>query len=157
MKIGFIVIVVVRLCLTHSNICSFTKNIIRRAPMVTIRRHSGCGSGGTDTTAFIQFDNGRKPQINKLWCLGLDGIFLKVHPTAGVEVPAGTIREFVTNYLDENGFQIMIIGQISVKGSVIFLGLSDQAWGSEFLYIANLLAQSDVTERAVPIIPIRTG
>ena len=42
-----------RLCLTHSNRCSFTKNMIRGAPMDTICRPPGYGSGGTDTTAFV--------------------------------------------------------------------------------------------------------
>ena len=66
LKNSFIVIVVVRLCLAHSNRCSFTKNIIRRAPMVTIRRPSESDIGGTETTAFVQCINGRYPQINKL-------------------------------------------------------------------------------------------
>ena len=38
LKLSFIVIVIVILCINHSNRCSFTKNMIRRSPMVTICR-----------------------------------------------------------------------------------------------------------------------
>ena len=64
LKLVLIVIVIDRLCLTHSNLCSFTKNMISHAPMGTIRRPLGSGSGGTDATDFIQCINGRYPQIN---------------------------------------------------------------------------------------------
>ena len=80
----FIVIVVVRLCLTHSNRCGLTKNMIWGAPMGPINRTSDSSSRGTDTTAFIQYINGRETQINELWCLGLDRICRKIHPTAHV-------------------------------------------------------------------------
>ena len=45
----------------------------------------------------------------------------------------------------ENVCWITIIKQLSVNGSVQFLGLSDQAWGSGLPYIANLLPQVDAT------------
>ena len=67
--------------------------------MGTIRRPSDSVSGVTEATAFIQCINDREPQIHELWCLGLDGIGRKVCPTARVEATAGTIGEFVTNYL----------------------------------------------------------
>ena len=118
---NFIVIVVLRLCITHFSRCSFTKNMIRRAPIRVIHRPSDSDSRGTDPTAFIQCINGRDPQIHKLWWLGLDRICRVVHPTARAEVPARTIREFVTNYLAENGRQILIIRQLSVNWSVQFL------------------------------------
>ena len=73
------------------------------------------------------------------------GICHKVHPKAHVEVPAGTIREFVTDYLYENGHEILIIGKASVNDSVHFLRLSDQAWVSGFPFIANLLAHVEFT------------
>ena len=99
LKLSFVVIVLVRLCLIDCNSCSFTKNMVRPAPMGTIHRPSDYGSRGTDTTAFIQCNNGQELLINKLWCLGLDWICHKVHPTALVDIPGGTIRELVTNYL----------------------------------------------------------
>ena len=109
--------------------------------MGTIHRILNSGGGGTETTDFIHCINGRDPHINKLCCLGLDVICRELHPTACVEIPDGTAGYFVTNYLAENGRWIPIIGQLSVNNSVQFLGLSDQAWGSTLLYIANLLAQ----------------
>ena len=64
LKPSFIVIVVVRLCLTHSNRCSFTKNMIGPAPMGTISNPLDYVSRGTDTTDLIQRINGRYPQMN---------------------------------------------------------------------------------------------
>ena len=109
--------------------------------MGTICRPSDYGSGFTDTTAFIQCINGREPHINKLWCLGLNGVFCKVHTFVRVEIPSGTVGEFVTDYLAENGRLVEIIGEISVNGNVQFLGLSDQVWVSGLPYISNLLDQ----------------
>ena len=113
--------------------------------MDTIRRPSYYGSGGTETIDFIQCINGIEPHINELWCLGLDRIYRKVHHTAREEILAGTVREFVNNYLDENGRQILIIGRLSINHSVQFLGLFDQAWGSGLPYITSLLAQVEAT------------
>ena len=67
--------------------------------MGTILSPSYSGSGGTEATAFIQSINGQEPQIHELWCLHLEGICLKVNPTARVEVQDGTVGDFVTNYL----------------------------------------------------------
>ena len=43
--------------------------------------------------------------------------FPRSYPTARVEVPDGTVGEFVTDYLTENGRQTLIIGQLSVNDS----------------------------------------
>ena len=69
--------------------------------MVTIHSTSDSGSGSTETTVLIQCINGRDPQINKLWCLGLDSIYREIHSTAYVEILGGTVREFITDYLAE--------------------------------------------------------
>ena len=45
LKLSFIVIVIVFPCFAHSYRCSFTKNMIRRAPLGTIRRPYYSGSG----------------------------------------------------------------------------------------------------------------
>ena len=97
---------------------------------------SGCRS--TDGTAFIQCVDGREPQIHNFWYLDLDGIIHEDHPTAHVEVPAGTVGYFVTDSLAENGRRIVIIGKISVNGSIKFLGLFGQAWGTRIFFIFNL-------------------
>ena len=46
----------------------------------------------------------------------------------------------MADYLAENGCIIDIIGQLSVNDSVQFFGLSDQAWGSGFPFIFNVMA-----------------
>ena len=74
-----------------------------------IRRSSDSGSGGTEDTKFVQCVDGGETQIHKLWCLGLDNITQEVHLTERVEVGAGTVGEFTTNYLAENGRRIPII------------------------------------------------
>ena len=80
-----------------------------------------------------------------LWCLGLEGISRKVHLTALVEVTAGTVVEFVTNDLAENGRRIKIKGQLSVNNSIQFLCLSNQSWESGFPIICNLMAHVEAT------------
>ena len=88
--------------------------------MGSMHRPSDPGSGSTGATDLLQCINGQEPHIHELWCLGLDKIIHKVHPTARVEVIAGTVREFVTDYLAKNGLRIQIIGQLSVNNSVQF-------------------------------------
>ena len=109
---------VVWLHLTHFYRCIFTKNMIGHSPMGTIRKPLDSGSGGSKATAFIQWINGREPQIHELWCLGLDGIICEVRPTARLEVISRTVGDFVTNFLAENVRRIKIIGQPSVIDSV---------------------------------------
>ena len=74
-----------------------------------------------------------------MWCLGLDYISREVHPTAQVEVTAGTVRNFVNDYLAENGRRIEIIGQLSVNNSVQFWGVPNQSVGIGLPFICNLL------------------
>ena len=113
--------------------------MISRAPMGTICSLSVSGIGGTEWTAVIQCDNGRKPHTHELWCLRLDMIIHKFHPTELVEVTAGTVAEVMTNYLAENGHRIEIIGKLYINDNVQILGLSCQAWGSGLPFIPNLL------------------
>ena len=102
-------------------------------------RHSKSSSRGPETGAFILCFNGRDPQIYELWCWDNDGIFREVHPTARVDILAGTVREFVTKYLSENERCYQIIDELLIYGSVQFIGLS-QIWGSGLLHIVNLQA-----------------
>ena len=104
--------------------------------MVSIRRPSNPGSGGTKDTKFIRRVDVQDPQIHKLWCLGLDNITRKVHPTVLVEVVAGTVGEFMTNYLDENGRRIPIIGKISINNSVHFLAFLTLSGGVDCHFFA---------------------
>ena len=113
--------------------------------MGTTHRPLDYGSGGTEAPAFIQCINGWEPQIHEMWCLGLYSIRREVHPTLCVEVTPGTVRYFMTNYLAKNGRIIKIIRQLSVNDSVQFWGLPDQAGGSGFPFICNLLDHVEAT------------
>ena len=92
--------------------------------MGNICRTSKYGSRVSETGAFIQCVNGREPQIHELWCHGIYGIFCKVHPYARIEILDGTVGEFSTDYISENGRRNKVIGKISINGSVQFIGLS---------------------------------
>ena len=48
-------------------------------------------SGSTDATIFIQCVDSQELQIHELWCLGVDGISRKVHPTSQAEVTSITV------------------------------------------------------------------
>ena len=119
--------------------------MIRRSSMGSICWPSNPGRRSTEDTAFIQYFDGREPQIHEVWSLVLCRIILEVHPTAQVEVVSGTIREFVTNYLPENGQKIQIIRQLSINNSVQFLGVPYQAWGFGLLFLSNLQAPAEAT------------
>ena len=96
--------------------------------MGDIRWPSNTGSRSTKDTAFIQCVDVREPQIHELWCLGLDNITRKVHPTAQVEVIIGTVGEF-ENKFAENGRRILVIGKLSINDSVQFWGIPDHIAG----------------------------
>ena len=99
--------------------------MIQHRPMVHISRPSDSGSEGAKDTEFIRCIDVWEPQIHNLWCLRLGNITRKVHPTARVEVGAGTVGEFTTNYLSENGRRILIIRQTSINRSVQLLGIPE--------------------------------
>ena len=123
LKICYITIFMVENFHTHYDRCCFAKDMIRRQPMGSIRCPSNPGSRGTEDTKLIQCVDGWEPQIHKIRCLSLDNITQEVHPKARVEVVAGTVGEFTTNYLYENRRRILIIGQLSINGIVKFLGI----------------------------------
>ena len=118
--------------------------MIQRAPVGDIRRPSNSCNGGPETSAFIQCVNGKDPQIHKLWCWDIDGIFCEVHPTAHVDIPSIPVGEFFTYYLSESGRHNHIIGEMSINGSVQLIALS-QIWGSGFLFIVNLQSHVEAT------------
>ena len=144
-KISFIAIVIVRLCHTHSERCCFTKNMIWRRPMGSIRQPLNPGISSTKDTAYIQCVDGRESQIHKLWCLGLDNITREVHPTAQVEVVAGLVEDFTTNYLARKRRIILIIYQLYINGGVQFLGIPDFFGRSGLSFLLNLQAPAEPT------------
>ena len=93
--------------------------------MGSIRWPSDSVSGVTKGVELIRCIDGGYPQIHEFWCLGYDRVTRKIHPTAQVEVVAGNVGEFTTNYLAENERRIQITGQISITISVTFWGIPD--------------------------------
>ena len=122
----------------------FSKNVIWSATMGDIRRTSNYGSGGPETDTFIKYVNGREPQIHEFWCWDIDRICREFYLKVRVEILDGTFGDFVTEYLSGNWQKNHIIGELSINGSVQFIGLS-QIWGSGFLYIVNLQAHFEAT------------
>ena len=84
---------------------------------------SDSGRWGTKGVELIQCVDGRVPQILKVWSIGSNGMLREVRPTEQVDVSAGTVGQFLTNYLAENGRIIRILSQISIDESVKFLGI----------------------------------
>ena len=70
-----------------------------------------------------------------MWCLGSDKITCKIHPTEQIEVGAGTMGEFRTNYL-----RILIIGQLFINVSVQSLGIPYFVRNVGLLFIEDLQA-----------------
>ena len=124
----------------HLQPLQFLKNMIRRTPMGDISRPSNYGCGGPENGFFIQCVNGREPQIQELWCWDIYRICREVHPTARVDLLAGTVRQFFTEFLFKNGRRNWIIVEFSINGSVKFIRFSE-IWGSILLYIPNIMAQ----------------
>ena len=139
-KISFIAIVLFRPCPAHYNRCSFSKKMIQRRPMGSILQPSDFGSGGTKGVEFIRCVHGRKPQIHEIWCLGSNGVTHKVHQTSQIDVGAETVRQFWTQYFDENGRIIPVISQISINRSIQMLGIPADAWVRGLPFIENTQA-----------------
>ena len=81
--------------------------------MGDIRQPSDSGGGDTYPSSFIQCNVGKDPNIHELWCHRVDGICFKVQPTAGIDIPAETIRQFVTEYLSDNGWHNRILENLA--------------------------------------------
>ena len=73
---------------------------------------------------------------HELWSHGLDRTSCGVHPTLRVDVPTGTVGEFVPEYLTPEKMINRIICQCSVNESVQLTGFP-KIWGSSLTYIYN--------------------
>ena len=113
--------------------------------MGSVRRPLYSGSDSTQVTSFIQCVDGQEPQMHEFWCLVLDGIIREGYPTMQVEITAGTVGEFVTDYLAEDGCRIEIIGQLSVNDSIHFFGVLGQVGRIVLPFIFNLLDPVEAT------------
>ena len=81
--------------------------------------------------------------MHKIWSLSSNGVTREFHPIAQVYVSAGTMGQFSTNCLAENGRRIPILGQIPINGSVKFLGIFNFHRTSGPIFIENIRAPHD--------------
>ena len=107
--------------------------------MGEIRRHYDSGSEAPDLGAIIQCVNARETMIKELLCHGIDRLCCMVYPTAHIEIHDGNIGGFVTKHLSANGWRNRTVGELSINGSVQFIGLCEM-WGSRLPYIVDYRA-----------------
>ena len=77
--------------------------------------------------------------MHEVWCFGSNGTTREFHPTAQVDVGAGVVGHFSSDYLTSNGRIIPIIGQVSINGSVEYLGIPDFQRTGGPMWVDNLL------------------
>ena len=73
----------------------------RRRPTGLIRWTSNYGIGGTKGVEFIQCVDDQEPQMREIWSLGSNGVTSEFHLTAQVDVGAGAVVQFSTDYPTE--------------------------------------------------------
>ena len=79
-------------------------------PVGSIRQPFDYGIGGAEGPKIILYADGRDPQIQEVWAFVLVGITHKVHPTPQVDVVAGVVGDFSSNYCTSSGRRIPILG-----------------------------------------------
>ena len=111
----------------------------RREPVVSIYWPSASGIWGGDGSKLICCVDGWEPKIHKVWSFGYDGITSEFHPTVIVDVRAGIVGQISPNYLTENRTRVLVYTQISINGSVEYLGIPNfhrtgrPFWGNNIL------------------------
>ena len=125
--------------------------------METKCRPSDSGSGGTDTTAFIQCINGRDTQIKELWCLDLDRISCEVHPTARLDIVSVTVWEFFNNYLSKMDAESRLLDKFKSTTESKFWYCMTNPEEVDFHTSPISWLKLRMQGGAVPIIPIITG
>ena len=116
-KITFLNIVVVWSRFTHSVRCSFFNILSMSDPVGATHWPSDSGCRDADRSKFNRCVDGREPEVNEVWIWGEYGIAPKVHPTTRVDVEAGVVYKFTTNYHTENGFKTSIFCKKSINGN----------------------------------------
>ena len=81
-------------------------------PVGATRWPSDSGCGDSDRSKFISCADGREAEVNEVWILGEDGVTPNIHPTARVDVDAGVVCKFATNYLTEFGLRPLYSAKI---------------------------------------------
>ena len=77
--------------------------------------------------------------MHEVWCFGSDGITREFHPTAQVNFGAVVVGQFSSDNLTENGRRIPFISQISINGSVEYLGIHNFHRTNGPMWVDNLL------------------
>ena len=83
--------------------------------------------------------DGRETQIDEVWDFVSGDVTCEVHPTAQVDVDAGAVGAFTSDYPTESGRRVPIIGQISINRGVEYLGIPDFHRTSGLFWDAHLL------------------
>ena len=86
--------------------------------------------------------DGREPQIHKVWNFGEDIVTCEAHPTARVDVGAGFVGGFATNYLTPSWVRIPMFEVNSINGSVQWLGVPDPLRTDGLPWTDNILSPS---------------
>ena len=97
-------------------------------------------SGDEYGPKFIRYVDGRDHQINEVWKFGKDGVTREVHPTEQVDVGAGYVGEFSTNYLTPSWIRVPMFVVNSINGRFQWLGVPDFLRTDGSTWTANLLA-----------------
>ena len=90
----------------------------RRETVGSIDRPSNSVSMDAERPNFILYVDVREPQIHEVWTFGEDGVTCEFHPTARVNVGAGVVGEFATDYLTESWCRIPMFVRTFINGSV---------------------------------------
>ena len=104
-----------------------------------MRCRANFGSGGEYGTKFFRCVDGRQPQIHEVWTFAEDGVTREVHLTARVDVSAGFVGEFDSDYLTPSWRRVPMFGRIYINGSVEWLGVPDFLRNDELTWTLNLL------------------
>ena len=83
--------------------------------------------------------------MHEIWSIGSDGVTCEVHTTVQLDVGSATVGQFLADYLSENAHRIPFLAQISINGSVNFLGIPNFHRTSEPMFIDNIQAPHDNT------------
>ena len=127
----------------HSIRYSFTNEMATGDPVGSMRHRTNSGSGGEEGTKFIRCFNKRQTQILEVWTYREHGVTPEVHPTARVDVGAGFVGKFATNYFTPSWRRIPMFGGNSINGSVEWLGILELLRNDGPPWTLNLLAPYD--------------
>ena len=84
--------------------------------------------------------DGRQPPIHEAWTFGEDGVTCEVHTTVQVDIVAGLVGEFVTEYLTESWCRNPLFGRNYINGSVYWLAVPDLHRTNVTAWTANHLS-----------------